>query len=144
MTQVAGEGLELNREFTCDGADRSPSLNWRGIPSNAAELTLFVVSLKPVNHKLFVDWAVAGLSPTLHGLQAGRLPHGAVVGRNGSGRVGYSICPPSGAREQYFLEIYAPTKPLVAKRGFEPLALRSEAVKRSNGDGFLIASYERG
>src|ERR1017187_7563044 len=92
ITQVAGAGREVDRETTCDGADRSPALKWRGIPANAAELTLFVLDLQPVNHKLFFDWAVAGLSPKLKGLEAGRLPPGAVVGRNGFGHTGYSIC----------------------------------------------------
>ena len=144
IRKVAGGGLELDRESTCNGADRSPALSWSGVPSNAAELTLFVLNLEPVNHRLFVDWAVAGLSPKLNHLEAGRLPPGAVVGRNGFGRASYSICPSDSARESYVFALEAPTTRVAAQPGFEPLALRERALASSRGDGLLIASYARG
>jgi phosphatidylethanolamine-binding protein (PEBP) family uncharacterized protein len=143
MTQVAGEGLTLSREFTCDGAGRSPAFRWRGIPTNADEVTLFVVSARPINHKLFFDWAVAGLSPKLSGLEAGHLPSGAIVGRNGFGRTAYSICPSGSAPESYFFELSAPTKRTSAQTGFEPLTVRNQADQSSHGTGLLIASYTR-
>jgi phosphatidylethanolamine-binding protein (PEBP) family uncharacterized protein len=133
----------LTRRATCDGAERSPALRWSGVPADAAELAVFIVNLRPVNHKLLVDWSVAGLSPKLHGLEAGKLPAGAIVGRNGVGRTGYSLCPHGGAREEYVFAIYAPTKRSTAKRGFEPIALRSQILQSSSGDGILIAGYRR-
>lgn len=144
IAKVAGAGYEVGREYTCDGADRSPVLSWSGVPSSAAELAVFVVNVKPVNGKLFFDWAVAGLSPKLHGLQAGRLPAGTIVGRNGFGRAGYSICPSVSVREQYVFAIYAPTERVAARPGFEPLAVRTQVARNPRGDGLLIAGYARG
>jgi hypothetical protein len=83
---ATAHGNELARSSTCDGTDTEPALRWHGIPSTAAELTVFVVNVDPITHKLFFDWAVAGLSPKLHGLPPAHLPGGAIVGRNGFGR----------------------------------------------------------
>lgn len=137
-----GEPLhQLPREYTCDGADISPPLRWHGIPPDAAELVLFAINLYPANGKLFFDWSVAGINPKLGGLQAGRLPSGAVVGRNGLGHNAYSICPPGSAREQYVFVLFAPPKKLSAQPGFEPLALRSQILDIAPSAGLLSASY---
>jgi phosphatidylethanolamine-binding protein (PEBP) family uncharacterized protein len=132
---------QLPREYTCDGADISPPLRWHGIPPDAAELVLFAINLYPANGKLFFDWSVAGINPKLGGLQAGRLPSGAVVGRNGLGHNAYSICPPGSAREQYVFVLFAPPKKLSAQPGFEPLALRSQILDIAPSAGLLSASY---
>jgi phosphatidylethanolamine-binding protein (PEBP) family uncharacterized protein len=144
ITRAGGGVGMLGRDYTCDGADRSPALSWHGVPSNSAELVLFVINLKPVKHELFVDWAVAGLNPKSSGLQTGRLQPGAVVGRNGFGHAAYSICPRGAARERYVFALYAPTKHVAAQPGFEPLALRAQVLSSSRGDGLLVASYARG
>ncbi len=144
MSRVAGSERKVGREYTCDGADRSPPLDWSGIPSNAVELTLFVLNFKPVGGELFFDWSVAGLSPELHGLRTGRLPVGAVVGRNGFGHTGYSICPSNGAHEKYVFVLYAPTKRVAARPDFDPLALRSQVLRSSRGAGLITGEYARG
>jgi phosphatidylethanolamine-binding protein (PEBP) family uncharacterized protein len=138
----AGPGA-LPATYTCDGAGSWPALRWEGVPSGTAELALFVMNLHPVEGKLFFDWAVAGLDPGLEGIEAGKLPTGSIVGRNGFGRTGYSICP-TGAGEFYVFTLYALPKRLSPQGGFDPTELRKAAIEEAGNVGILAASYMRG
>jgi phosphatidylethanolamine-binding protein (PEBP) family uncharacterized protein len=136
-------GGVLAMRYTCDGQDTPASVRWKGIPAGTAELVLFVVSFQPVQGKLFFDWAVAGLSPNLHGLAAGRLPSGAVVGRNGFGRDGYSICPPRGRRESYAVKVVALPRKIAVQPGVNALTLYQEAERSTKVVGFTGVTYTR-
>lgn len=138
----SGNGVAgLPAKFTCDGEDVPPPLTWRGVPSGTAELVLFTMGLKPVNGKLFFAWAVAGLDPSLDGLASGRLPPGAVTGRNGFGRSAYSICPAKGDEEIYYFTLMALPKALSPKQGFDPRELRERALALSGSAGVVGAAY---
>lgn len=132
----------LSTAHTCDGKDTSPPLIWSGVPAGTAELVLFAMNLVPIGEELFFDWAVAGLNPSLEGLEEGRLPKGALTGRNGFGKAGYSLCPP-GAGETYIFALYALPQPSGAKQGFDPKALRKEVLASSGNVGLMAVSYER-
>jgi Raf kinase inhibitor-like YbhB/YbcL family protein len=140
---VAGGPQALPAEYTCDGKNTSPALSWQGVPPETAELVLFAMNTQPVEGKLFFDWAVAGLSPELEEIEAGKLPKGAVTGRNGFGKTGYGICPESGA-ETYMFTLFALPKKLSPGQGFEPLALRKAVAGASGNVGLLALSYARG
>jgi phosphatidylethanolamine-binding protein (PEBP) family uncharacterized protein len=142
----AHEGVmpPLAKRNTCDGANVWLPFVWSGVPSGTAELALFIVNLRPVNEAVFVDWAVAGLSPTSQGILGGELPSGAVVGRNGFGRVGYSICPPKGRSETYIARLVALSHSLHPRAGFDAKALYLEAARAAKAVGLGGAgSYSR-
>jgi phosphatidylethanolamine-binding protein (PEBP) family uncharacterized protein len=142
----AHEGVmpPLPTHNTCDGANVWLPFTWSGVPNGTAELALFIVNLKPRNEAVFVDWAVAGLSPTSSGLPAGTLPSGAVVGRNGFGQVGYSICPPKGTSEIYIARLVALSHPLHPRPAFDAKALYLEAARAAKAVGLAGAgSYSR-
>lgn len=134
----------LPPEFTCDGKNTSPALQWQGVPAGTAELVLFAMNLRPVNGTLFFDWAVAGLSPDLEAIEAGKLPKGAIVGRNGFGKKGYGICPAKGEEETYMFTLFALPEKLSPAQGFDPIALRKEVLGTSGNVGLLALSYLRG
>ena len=136
-------GAPLPAVYTCDGADRSPPLQWSGLPAEAAELVLLVLNLRPVDQSLFFDWAVAGLDPSLASLEEGKLPAGAVAGKNSFGRRGYSICPQKGGGENYIFMLYAIPKALSPKPGFDPLELREAVLAEHGNVGLLGTSYAR-
>ena len=142
---VAGEGrLErLPPLYTCDGKNTSPALQWQGVPQGTVELALFAMNVQPVNGKLFFDWAVAGLDPELEEIEAGKLPKGAVVGRNSFGDTGYKICP-EGAGEIYMFALYALPEKLSPAGGFDPHDLRQAALDASGNVGLLPLTYARG
>lgn len=131
----------LAQRYTCHGIDQSPPLHWTNPPAGTKELALFVISTHPVGGKLFFDWAIAGLSPSLHGLGSGAKPAGAVVGRNGYGNAGYSICPSSGTRENYVFALYALPRSLAPKANFDPATLRQQAIGLARHTGLLVGTY---
>jgi phosphatidylethanolamine-binding protein (PEBP) family uncharacterized protein len=130
--------------YTCDGADVSLPVRWSGAPPGTAEVAIFVVNLQPVHGRLFFDWAVAALGPTLRAIPPGRLPSGAVLGRNSFGKAGYSICPPRGTREEHFIvRVFALAHPLAAKTGFDAETLFHEALQAPKVSGGTSGVYSR-
>jgi phosphatidylethanolamine-binding protein (PEBP) family uncharacterized protein len=143
-SQASSAGPQtLPATYTCDGKGTSPALHWQGVPQGAAELVLFAMNVQPVEGKLFFDWAVAGLSPELEEIGAGKLPESAIVGRNGFGKRGYEICPEGGG-ETYVFTVFALPKKLSPASGFDPSALRREVLGSSGNVGLLALSYTRG
>ena len=138
-----GQPGALPATYTCDGEGSWPELHWSGVPAGSAELILYAMSVQPVEGKLFVDWALAGLPPSLTGVDAGKLPKGAVVGTNGFGKKGYEICP-QGAGEIYMFAVYALPRALAPKPGFDARELRKEILAVSGNVGLLPAVYARG
>jgi phosphatidylethanolamine-binding protein (PEBP) family uncharacterized protein len=143
ISATAGQPGRLAATYTCDGDNSWPSLRWGGIPAGTAELILYAMNVQPVAEQLFVDWAVAGLDPSLEGIKAGKLPKGAVIGTNGFGRRGYEICP-SGAGEIYMFAIYALPRGLALPGGFDARQARKEILDVSGNVGLLPAVYARG
>lgn len=139
----SGGPQALPARYTCDGESTSPALRWRGVPEGTAELVLFAMNIQPVGGELFFDWAVAGLSPDLEEIEAGKLPKGAVVGRNSFGKTGYEICPEGGS-ETYMFTLFALPVTLSPTRGFDPSALRKAALEASGNVGLLALDYTRG
>jgi hypothetical protein len=134
----------LAAEYTCDGKDSWPALRWDGVPGGTAELILYAMNAAPVEGRLFIDWALAGLNPGQGGIQAGQLPKGAVQGTNSFGDRGYSICPSQGSAETYIFAVFALPKALSPKKGFDAHALREEILGLSGNVGLLPATYTRG
>jgi phosphatidylethanolamine-binding protein (PEBP) family uncharacterized protein len=134
---------QLPTRYTCDDANTSPPLKWTDIPHGTAQLAVFVISHRLVNNKFFFDWAVTGISPTSHGIPAGKLPSGAIVARNSYGTIGYSICPPKGTSEAYFVRVIALPHPLTVKPGIDPQTLLQEAERIASTVGIASATYTR-
>jgi phosphatidylethanolamine-binding protein (PEBP) family uncharacterized protein len=141
-----GEGTAIAPRYTCDGADVSPPLRWSTPPSGTVELALFISDFEgtaPGGGEL-ISWAVAGLQPTLTGIGAGRLPAGAIVGRNSFGRARYTVCPPKGSPLQhYVVALYALQHPLGAQPGFSANALAETASHKAEYSGLTGFSYKR-
>lgn len=118
-------------------------VEWSRIPHGTDELALFIIGLRPFHGSFYFAWAVAGLKPSSHGISAGRLPPGAVVGRNSLGDAGYSICPPKGRRETYYVKILALPRPLNARPGFDAMTLYRRAEAETKFIGFAAGVYTK-
>jgi hypothetical protein len=107
------DGGPIPREFTCEGADRSPPLVFQHAPAGTRSLALIVDDPDAPDPKApkmtWVHWVLYGLPATCQGLDAGvtQLPPGTKEGVNDWKRTGYGgPCPPIG-QHRYFHTLYA-------------------------------------
>jgi Raf kinase inhibitor-like YbhB/YbcL family protein len=126
-------GEDIPREYTCDGDDVSPPLEWQELPQRARSLALIVDDPDAPNpaapKTTWVHWILYNLPPSTRSLPRGttgsNLPPGTRQGLNDWRRVGYGgPCPPIG-RHRYFHKLYAldvelpdlgtPTKPALER-----------------------------
>lgn len=136
-------GSELPTRYTCDGQDKPPPLEWKGVPPGTAELMIDLMDARDVNGKLQFVWAAAHIPPTVHKILDGKLPPGSVTATNSNGEIGYRLCPPKGSQETYVTVIFALPRRLDAGQGFDPRALRHQAEQNATHQNFLIFNYTR-
>jgi phosphatidylethanolamine-binding protein (PEBP) family uncharacterized protein len=134
--------------YTCAGKDVSMPLQWTPIPAGTKELLLLMFALTPVHatgnairEAIVPEWAVAGLPPTIHQLAPGRLPRGAILGRNAQGHSSYSICPTTKTRQLYMVALFASPRKLSPHPGFTDAALFAQLSRVKPPYGQLFASY---
>jgi len=135
-------------QYTCDGDDRSPPLEWNGVPPQTKSLALIVDdpdAPDPEAPKMtYVHWVLYDLPPSATGLAEGvtSLPDGAREGTNDWKRTGYGgPCPPIG-RHRYFFKLYALDTKLVdlgpATKASLEEAMRDHVLDRAE----LVGTYE--
>ncbi len=128
------EGQSIPRKYTCDGADISPALQWRGVPVPTRSVAL-ICDDPDAPAGTWVHWVLYGLPAEMRELPADMptaetLPNGARQGMNDFGRIGYGgPCPPPGKPHRYFFKLYAldTTLPLM------PRATRADLVQAMEG-----------
>jgi phosphatidylethanolamine-binding protein (PEBP) family uncharacterized protein len=129
--------------YTCDGAGLSPPLEWTNVPTGTAELFLLAIDLSGGKTDA-VQWAVGSLRPSLQGIAAGRLPDGAVLGRNSAGRDGWGgICGARGRVHHVAFLLYALSRKLGLKSGFNPSLVRGGLSDAALARGLTVATYRR-
>jgi phosphatidylethanolamine-binding protein (PEBP) family uncharacterized protein len=130
-------------KYTCKGANISPPVSWQprspGALEGAKEIAVFVRTLQ--RGPLQTNWAVAGISPSVHEISAGSVPPGAVVGRNSLGKVGYSLCPE--AHGIVTIGVYALPHKLSLQQGFDfQRAQAAVASREVNWGGLTLYTHE--
>jgi phosphatidylethanolamine-binding protein (PEBP) family uncharacterized protein len=149
IKSAAISGKTLPAQYTCDGRDIPPPLEWGAVPAGVENLVLFVVGYTPTGQKVKVSvaWAVAGLNPALHRLASGQLPPGAYVGLAADGKRRYSVCPEKGTSVQYQFELYGLPASTVVSHQFAGLpilaALTGSDRKATAAHGAFLAIYKR-
>jgi phosphatidylethanolamine-binding protein (PEBP) family uncharacterized protein len=121
FTSSAIHGTALPALYTCDGKNTWPPVSWGKVPASVEELALFAVGTRRLSNgraEVSVDWALAGLNPSLHGVRAGEIPRGAFLVANSKGEKRYSVCPPRGQTEHYSFALLALPRYARAARGF--------------------------
>jgi Raf kinase inhibitor-like YbhB/YbcL family protein len=105
------EGQPIPREFTGEGADRSPSLKWDAAPPRTQSLVVLVED-PDAPGGTFTHWVLFNLPADTRELpenaSAGKLPEGAVQGTNDFGKTGYNgPKPPEGKAHRYYFKVFA-------------------------------------
>jgi phosphatidylethanolamine-binding protein (PEBP) family uncharacterized protein len=136
-------GGAMPRRYTCDGTGVSPPLWWLNVPSGSVELFLLAIDLSGARTDA-VQWAVGGLSPPVDGVATGRLPVGAVAGRNSAGKAGWDgICGARGRVHHVAFLLYALSRKLGLKAGFDPAVVRGALRSATLARGLTLATYRR-
>jgi Raf kinase inhibitor-like YbhB/YbcL family protein len=101
-----GDGQQIPRAYTCDGAGVSPPLSWSGLPSGTSSIAL-VVDDPDAPSGPFVHWLVRDIAPNISGVDRGQVPQGGKQIANSSDEDTYfGPCPPSGTHH-YRFTVYA-------------------------------------
>lgn len=133
------EGDTIPSQFTCDGTDLSPPLEWSGAPDATVA---FAVIVDDPDARGFIHWAVADIPADRTSLEEGAAS--GTEGSNDFGRAGYGgPCPPSGSH-RYVFTVYALSEATGLAPGFSADELRDAMKGKVLGTGQLAASYRRG
>ena len=141
------EGEAIPRQYTCDGINISPPLEWSGVPKTAK--TIAIIADDPdAPAGTWVHWVLYNLPADNIGLvenlpSTENLKAGGFQGKNDFGKIGYGgPCPPSGTH-RYFFKVYAVDTELPLKAG----ATKAEVEKAMEGhvlaQAQLMGSYGR-
>jgi Raf kinase inhibitor-like YbhB/YbcL family protein len=109
------DGGAIPKAYTCEGADRSPPLEFAGVPAGAKSLALVVDDPDAPDpaapRMVFVHWVLwdmpAGAAGLAEGVGPKDLPAGTQVGKTDYRKTAWGgPCPPIG-RHRYFFKLYA-------------------------------------
>lgn len=128
-------------QFTCDGEDISPELDWFGTPGEAVSLAL-IMDDPDAPGGTWVHWVLYNLPYDLNGLRQGETGVGT-DGVNGWNRTGYGgPCPPSGTH-RYFFKLYALDTDLDLAPGADKDSLLAAMEDHIIGQAELMGTYSR-
>jgi Raf kinase inhibitor-like YbhB/YbcL family protein len=140
-------GSMIPSQYTCDGVNISPPLQWSGSPV-AAKTFALIVDDPDAPAKTWVHWVVYDLPANATQLtenigQAKTLGSGGKQGTNDFKRIGYGgPCPPSGTH-RYFFKLYA----VDIETSLPPGATKDELLKAIDGhvvaQGEVVGKYKR-
>jgi Raf kinase inhibitor-like YbhB/YbcL family protein len=158
---VISEGGMIPAKYTCDGLDRSPPLEWSGVPVAARSLAL-ICDDPDAPLGTWSHWVVTELPPDITSLAEGIAPQETVnltpgggasatgpgaaavhQGKNDFGNIGYGgPCPPSGTHRYMFRLCALDTRLELGAR-----ATRRDVLAAIQGhilaEGRLTGKYER-
>jgi Raf kinase inhibitor-like YbhB/YbcL family protein len=147
ISRAFTEGQPIPRQYSCDGINISPPLEWSGVPKPAK--TLAIIADDPdAPAGTWVHWVVYNLPADTIGMvenlpSTEDLKGGGLQGKNDFEKIGYGgPCPPSGTH-RYFFKIYALDDELPLKAG----ATKTEVEKAMSGhvlaQAQLMGTYHR-
>jgi len=141
----------IPRQYTCQGADESPPLEWSGLPAGTKSLALIVDdpdAPDPAAPKMtWVHWVLYNIPPAATGLREAvkpdTLPAGTREGVNDWKRTGYGgPCPPIG-RHRYFHKLYALDAVLPDLKRPNKTGLEQAMKGHILGHAELIGTYQK-
>ena len=107
-------GGNIPKQYTCEGADLSPALEWSDPPSGTESFAL-IVDDPDAPAGVWSHWLLWDIPGHVHALVEGFRPGmGGASGKNDFGRPGYGgPCPPKGNAHRYYFTLYAVNRPVV-------------------------------
>ena len=145
-------GGKIPEKYTCDGIDRSPPIEWDGVPSGAISLAIV---MEDQDADGFVHWILFNLSPRIKILHEGipkipvltsypRLTHMGTHGNNDYGKPRYKgPCPLRGDTHRYVFRLYALDRVLDLSPGVSKTGFRQAVEGHIIAEGELMGVYGR-
>src|SRR5215471_11472832 len=141
------EGQPIPRQYTCDGVNVSPGLEWTSVPKTAK--TIAIIADDPdAQSGTFTHWVLYNLPSETMGMVENlpateNLKSGGQQGANDFEKIGYGgPCPPSG-RHRYFFKIYAVDDELTLKAGAKRADVEKALEGHIVGQAQLMGTYKR-
>jgi Raf kinase inhibitor-like YbhB/YbcL family protein len=141
------EGNMIPSQYTCDGKDVSPPLEWRDFPAGTKSFALISDDPDaPVG--TWVHWVLYNIPPDITRLEENIKPekefkNGMMQGSNSWPRIGYGgPCPPSGTH-RYFFKLYALDTLLDLKPGVNKEQLLKAMAGHILAEAQLMGKYKR-
>jgi Raf kinase inhibitor-like YbhB/YbcL family protein len=106
------EGETIPKQYTGDGKDLSPPLQW-GVPPDGTRSLALICDDPDAPRGTWVHWVLFNLPSDVRALDEGvppkeTLANGTRQGKNDFGKVGYGgPAPPRGKPHRYFFKLYA-------------------------------------
>src|SRR5438067_1842354 len=141
-----GDGGGIPTQYTADGRNDSPPLEWGDPPADTHSFAL-VCDDPDAPRGTFTHWLVWNLSPDCRHLGSGLPPavsvNGAVrQGKNSFGRLGYGgPAPPAGPQHRYLFKLYALDTALALDGGATKDQLLEAMRNHVLGEGILTGMY---
>lgn len=147
-TTAFPQGSPIPRQYTGDGANHSPPLQWSSPPAGTQSIAL-ICDDPDAPRGTWVHWVLYNLPADARELEEGvpataTLPSGAMQGKNDFGNIGYGgPAPPRGKPHRYFFKLYALAVPLHLKSGATKAQLESAMKGHILAEGQLMGTYQR-
>ncbi len=144
------DGTVIPSQFTCEGKDLSPALEWSGAPEKTKSFALIVDDPDAPDPKApkmtWVHWVLYDIPAGAKGLpeNAGHAPGGARDGKNDWKRTGWGgPCPPIGSH-RYFFKLYALDTLLGDKGPLTKPELEKALEGHTLAKAQLMGTYQKG
>src|SRR5438132_8798139 len=113
---VFKDGEKIPKDYTRDGADKSPPLHLEQVPEKAKSLAV-IVDDPDAPSGTFNHWLLFNLDPKTKQIKEDCVPVMATQGRNDYGEVGYGGPRPPSGEHRYFFKAFALDSVLPLSRG---------------------------
>lgn len=141
-------GATIPKQYTGDGADRSPPLRWSEPPAGTHSLAL-ICDDPDAPRGTWVHWVLFNLPGRTRELEEGvpkteTLANGAKQGKNDFGNLGYGgPAPPKGKPHRYVFKLYALDAALDLPGGASKAQLLDAMKGHILAEGQLTGTYGR-
>ncbi|MDH5426440.1 MAG: YbhB/YbcL family Raf kinase inhibitor-like protein [Gammaproteobacteria bacterium] len=144
-------GASIPSQYTCEGDNISPPLNWQGVPAEAKSLVLIIDDPDAPDpsapRMVWSHWLVYNIPCDTNGLPAavtpGQLPAGCKQGTNDWQKTAYGgPCPPIG-RHRYFHKLYALDTGLALSGRVNKSKIENAIKDHVIASAQLVGTYEK-
>lgn len=132
---------KIPADFTCNGSNINPALNFDNVPAEAKSLVL-IVDDTDASAGVWTHWLVFNIDPTTRSISQNSQPTGSVNGLNDSGNTKYDgPCPPSG-NHRYYFRIFALATVLSLTSGTRRWEVEQAMADHIIDSGEMYGTYE--